>query len=145
MSKKKPTAPKPKGHKKDSLAELLKKPFSLTDCKRVVALTEEWSRLVQVKARAATETKALKKKYDEACEEGDHHAQEKAALQLLKNGEAKSECTAAIKATLSDLTRIILDEMADGSTVWAAADNAGKQEEQEPDDEAAGQLKLAQA
>lgn len=140
-SKKKGT-PTPSKRGSDSLAEKLKKPFSLTDCKRVVALCEEWAELIQKKAMAASQTKALQAKYDEA---SDTHTLEKIALKMVRNAETKSECTAAIKATMSDLNRIVLEELADGATVWAAAENAGKAEEknqeEEPDDQ---QLKLAQ-
>ena len=136
---KKPKPSKAKTPRSGELAELLKKPFSLTDCKRVVALAEEWSDLVQKKAYAASQTKALQKKYNEGDET---HELEKIALKMVRNHEAKAKCTADIKATLSDLTRIILEELADGATVWAAAENAGKEEQegQEPDDPAQGSL-----
>lgn len=138
MAKKKNTpAPNKKAH--GSLAEKLQKAFSLTDCKRLVALGEEWASLVEKKAYAASQTKALQAKYEET----EGHELEKIALKMVRNAEAKRECAAKIKATLSDLTRIILEELADGATVWAAAENAGKQakEDQEPDD---AQLRLAQ-
>lgn len=133
-------ADKPRKQKEGSLESRLTRAFSLTDCKRLVALAEKWSEDTQKHAAAGVRIKTLKERRADALNEGNKRLCEQTAESILETEDEKKVAKDSIKATVNDLIRILLDELADGSTVWAAAQSAAEEEAQEPDDPA--QMKL---
>lgn len=123
--------------KPDSLSEQLKKSFALTDCKRVVALFEAWADAKLHKAACQEKQKSIHEKYEKA--EGVAE-QKTAALHLVRNKEEIDAASNSLKATVHDLMELI-GELADGSTVFAAA--VSPAEEAEPDDPSQEKLGFA--
>lgn len=130
-------ADRPKKERAGSLESKLTKAFSLTDCKRILAIAEMWSNDTQGKAAAATREKAFKARRIKAIASGDVAGRKALSDQELAAKDEKDEAKNSIKAAINDIMKVTL-ECGDGATVWSAAQDASKEEAegQEPDDKA---------
>lgn len=133
-------ADKSKKEKAGSLESKLLKPFTLPDCKRTVALAEMICDQRVRRAAAGTRKKALVERRDKALSEGNKRLCEQLAEQFMEAVEEQKLAKQSEAAAVDDLAKLLTHDLADGATVWQAAEDAKEGEGQEPNDPA--QLKL---